>query len=212
MIDTTFSLVRRDLYGRYGHTCSSQVIDTIFDEVIAEHESTATVTDFLPVLVAREASERIEHYLWTHGDVGTPRKRILFAHRGDAAVAVLAAGLARRLSDNAVVATVADTHPENRENSLIEWIIDERGLDHASTVTRRQDRTLDAPDVVVYLGMDEEADLPGRRYVHWHVASTEGMDIETGRRLADELEDAVGRLLADLDVRVVSRDVERLAA
>ena len=212
MIDTTFSLVRRDLYGRYGHTCSSQVIDTILDEVIAEHESTATVTDFLPVLVAREASERIEHYLWNHGDVGTPRKRILFAHRGDAAVAVLAAGLARRLSDNAVVATVADTHPENRENSLIEWIIDERGLDHASTVTRRQDRTLDAPDVVVYLGMDEEADLPGRRYVHWHVVSTEGMDIETGRRLADELEGAVGRLLADLDVRVVSRDVERLAA
>lgn len=210
MNNTSFAPVRRDLYARFGHACDVRVIDSILDEIIARHVSTAKVTDFLPVLVAREAAEQIEDHAWTHGDVGTPRKKILFVSRSNASVAVLAAGLARSLSGNGVLASVAATHPENRDDNLIEWVISERGL--AGAAVSAHDRTLDAPDLVVYLGMDEDADLPGRRYVHWDVATTDGMDLTTVRQLASELEAAVGRLLEDLDIRPLAHDAEPLAA
>ncbi|GAB2513837.1 hypothetical protein CATRI_12470 [Corynebacterium atrinae] len=210
MNNNSFFLVRRDLYTRYGHACDARIIDSILDKVITRHTATAKVTDFLPIFIARDAAEQIEDHAWTHGDVGTPRKKILFVNRSNAPVAVLAAGLARRLSNNGVVATTAATHPENREDNLIEWVISERGL--AGAAVSAHDRTLDAPDLVVYLGMDEDADLPGRRYVHWDVSHTDGMDLTATRQFADELEGAVARLLQDLDIRPLAQDAEPLAA
>lgn len=211
---TTFRTVRKDLYTRFGHRADSAVIDEILDIVIAEHTATARISDFLPVLVHREAAGRIEEHLWTHGDVGTPRKRILFASRTNAARAVLAAALARRVSDNAIVATVAATHPENREDALIEWVMDERGLaaDGAKYKTERR-RTLAAADVVVYLDAEEPHDLPGRTFVQWDVPATDGMDIEGIRTFADDMEARVAGLLTRLDIPVRSReDARELAA
>lgn len=211
---TTFRTVRKDLYTRFGHRADSAVIDEILDIVIAEHTATARISDFLPVLVHREAAGRIEEHLWTHGDVGTPRKRILFASRTNAARAVLAAALARRVSDNAIVATVAATHPENREDALIEWVMDERGLaaDGAKYKTERR-RTLAAADVVVYLDAEEPHDLPGRTFVQWDVPATDGMGIEGIRTFADDMEARVAGLLTRLDIPVRSReDARELAA
>ena len=214
MNTTTFRTVRKDLYTRFGHRADSVVIDEILDTVIAEHTATARISDFLPVLVHREAAGRIEDHLWTHGDVGTPRKRILFASRTNAARAVLAAALARRVSDNAIVATVAATHPENREDALIEWVMDERGLaaDGAKYKTERR-RTLAAADVVVYLDAEEPHDLPGRTFVQWDVPATDGMGIEGIRTFADDMEARVVVLLTRLDIPVRSReDARELAA
>ncbi|GAB3695709.1 three-helix bundle dimerization domain-containing protein [Corynebacterium nasicanis] len=212
MNSTTFRSVRKDLYSRFGHRADSAIIDEILDTVIAEHTATARIADFLPVLVHREAAGRIEDHLWTHGDVGTPRPRILFASRSNAARAVLAAALARRLSDNAIVATVAGAHPENREDALIEWVMDERGLTTAKFKTERR-RTLAAADVVVYLDAAEPHDLPGRSYVQWDVPATDGMGIEHIRTFADTMETRVAELLTALNIPVRSGAVaEELAA
>ena len=196
-----FRSVRRDLHTRYGHRADAPTIDAILDEVIAGHTATARIPDFLPVLVHREAAGRIEDHLWAHGDVGTPRRRILFASRTNAARAVLAAALARRLSDNAIVATVAGTSPEHREDALIEWVMDEQGLttDGPRFKTERR-RTLAAADVVVYLDAEEPHDLAGRSFVQWDVPATTGMDIEGVRAFADDMETRVADLLAGLDI------------
>ncbi|RNE49996.1 three-helix bundle dimerization domain-containing protein [Corynebacterium alimapuense] len=205
MTDIKFRTVRSDLYNRYGHICDSQIIDDIVDTVVDEHTATAKVTNFLSVLVAREAAERIEDHIWTHGDVGDRRKRILFVSRGNAAWASLAAGLARQLSGNAVVATVAGTHPENREDTLVEWVMDERGLDTSAQLDFGRQRTLDAADIVVYLGIDETPDLAGRRYVQWDISAADGMDLSQARVTADDLADHVSILLSELGVPVQTR-------
>lgn len=203
MNNINFRPVRKDLYTRFGHRATTTIIDAILDEVIEQHTATARVPDFLPVLVHREAAERIEEHLWTHGSTGTPRKRILFASRTNAPRAVLAAAIARHISDNAIVATVASTHPENREDALVEWVMDERGLaaDGAKYKTERR-RTLAAADVVVYFDDEEPHDLPGRTYVQWDVPATDGMEIEQIRAFADDLETRVAGLLTDLNVPV----------
>lgn len=205
MNQNTFNLVRNDLYASFGHKCESAVIDTILDGVIAEHTSTARISDFLSILVARDAAEQIEDHLWMHGQVGTPRIRILFASRDSAPRAMLAAGLARELSDNAVVATVAKTHPENRQDSLVEWVIDERGLDTTARLDTVAERTLEAADLVVYLGVDETIDLPGRSYVQWDIAATSGMNLEQVRELADDLQQRIAMLLTEHNIAVETR-------
>ena len=213
MNTTTFRTVRKDLYTRFGHLADSTVIDEILDEVIDNHTATARIADFLPVLVHREAAGRIEDHLWTHGDVGTPRKRILFASRTNAARAVLAASLARRMSDHGVVATIADTHPENREDALIEWVMDERGLAADGAKYRTDLRTLSSADIVVYLDAEEPHDLPGRTFVQWDVPATDGMGVEGIRTFADDMEARVVGLLTRLDIPVRSReDARELAA
>ena len=124
MNNINFRPVRKDLYTRFGHRATTTIIDAILDEVIEQHTATARVPDFLPVLVHREAAERIEEHLWTHGSTGTPRKRILFASRTNAPRAVLAAAIARHISDNAIVATVASwppTAPSTRPSAAAPW-------------------------------------------------------------------------------------------
>ncbi len=216
MNNINFRPVRKDLHTRFGHRAEATVIDAVLDEVIAEHTGTARIPDFLPVLVHREAASRIEEHLWTHGTVGTPRKRILFASRTNAPRAVLAAAIARRISDDAIVATVAATHPENRDDALIEWVMDERGLaaDGAKYKTERR-RTLAAADIVVYLDAAESHDLPGRTFVQWDVPAADGMNVAEIRVFADELEARVAGLLTDLGIPVRSLDevqAEELAA
>lgn len=210
MNNINFRPVRKDLYTRFGHRAEVAVIDAILDEVIAGHTATARIPDFLPVLVHREAATRIEEHLWTHGAVGTPRRRILFASRTNAPRAVLAAAIARRISDNAIVATVAGTHPENRDDALIEWVMDERGLaaDGAKYKTERR-RTVAAADVVVYLDGGETHDLPGRTYVQWDVPATDGMNVAEIRAFADDLEARVAALLTDLGIPVRPLDEVR---
>ncbi len=212
MNNTIFQSVREDLYTRFGHLADSTVIDEILDEVIDNHTATARIADFLPVLVHREAAGRIEDHLWTHGDVGTPRKRILFASRTNAARAVLAASLARRMSDHGVVATIADTHPENREDALIEWVMDERGLAADGAKYRTDLRTLSSADIVVYLDAEEPHDLAGRTYVQWAAPTTDGMGIEQIRTFADDMETRVADLLTELGVPVRTLQGEELLA
>ncbi len=206
MNNINFRPVREDLHTRYSHRAEAAVIDAILDEVIAGHTATARIADFLPVLVHREAASRIEEHLWTHGNVGVPRKRILFVSRTNAQRAALAAAIADRISDGAVIATVAATHPENRDDALIEWVMDERGLAAGARYRTGHRRTLAAADIVVYLDSGETHDLPGRSFVQWDVPATDGMSVEEVRAFADDLEARVADLLTDLHIPVRALD------
>lgn len=208
-----FNNVRQDLHNRFGHACADEVIDAIVDDVIAEHSASARVTDFLPVLVARDAAERITERLRSDGVTPAPRKRILFVSRGNGSRAKLAASLARRLSDEGVVATAAATHPENASDPRIVQIREERDLPQVNVTGRAgTGRTLDAPDVVVYMDDSEDHDLPGLRQVQWDTPNPSGMSMEQIRELADDVELRVVALLDTLGVPVVSRRESLLPA
>lgn len=208
-----FNNVRQDLHNRFGHTLEAEIIDAIVDDVIAEHSASARVTDFLPVLVARDAARRIREELKSHGTSAAPRKRVLFVSRGNGSRAKLAASFAKRLSGDGVLATAAATHPENASDPRIIQIREERDLP-AVAVTGRAGtgRTLDAPDVIVYMDATEEHDLPGLRQVQWDVPNPSGLTMGQIRDLADDLELRIVSLLDTLGVPVVARRETLLAA
>lgn len=208
-----FNSVRRDLQSRYSHACAAEQIDEILDGVIAEHSASARVTDFLPVLVARDAAERIEAHIQAVGRPAQRRKRIVFASRGNVSRAKLAVAIARRLSDEGVLAFAAHSHPENDSDPRFLQLRDERGLDPvAPTPQAGSPRTLNAPDVVVYLDRVGEADLPGLRQVQWDVPASEDMGMDELRDLADDLELRIIALLDTLGVSVDGRTQTLLPA
>ena len=116
------------------------------------------------------------------------------------------------MSDHGVVATIADTHPENREDALIEWVMDERGLAADGAKYRTDLRTLSSADIVVYLDAEEPHDLAGRTYVQWAAPTTDGMGIEQIRTFADDMETRVADLLTELGVPVRTLQGEELLA
>lgn len=208
-----FDTVRQDLYSRFGHVCDAETIDSILESVIAEHTSTAHVTKFLPVLVAREAAELIQDHIWTTGDIGTPRKRILFVSERNAGRSKYAVAIARHLSDNGVVATSAGTHPENGIDHKVEWVLGERGLTVPQQGLREAGRrTVDAADVIVLLGVEETPTHPGKRYVHWNIEDPSGKSLGEIRTICDQIEMQVFNLLIDMGVPMTARTAGDLQA
>lgn len=56
-------------------------------------------------------------------------------------------------------------------------------------------------DVVVTMGCGDECPFyPGKRYVDWELEDPAGKDLETVRRIRDEIEDRVRALLSELGV------------
>lgn len=219
-----FATVRRDLYRSYGHVCDARIIDSVLEGVIAEHSAHAAITTYLPVLVAREAAELIEDHIWASGDIGTPRQRIIFISEDNASRARFAAAVARRLSDNGVVAEVAAVHPEidSEADARLEWVLDERGLNAPARTVRLTDfRAVEAADVVVMMGGTGRPVIPGRRVLHWDTTLIEE-DTESAagaaeglnrvRGLCDEIEMQVFHLLIGMGVPVTARTAAALQA
>ena len=77
VLSKSFAIVREDLHRLYGAACDAATIDSILDDVIAELSNSAKVTNFLPVLAEREATERIKAASGCKDFA--PRQEILFA-------------------------------------------------------------------------------------------------------------------------------------
>lgn len=203
---STFDTVRQDLYGRFGHVCDAETIDSILDEVIADHAATARIPDFVSILVAREAAERIQLHTWVAGNISSPAKRILFVSERDNGRSKFAVAIARHLSDNGVVATSAGTHPENGTDYKIDWVLDERGLSAPEkSLQASQPRTVNAADVVVLMGVEGTPAQAGKRYIHWDIEDSSEMTLEQAREVCDDIEMRVFNLLIELNVPMSAR-------
>jgi arsenate reductase len=56
-----------------------------------------------------------------------------------------------------------------------------------------------ASDVVITMGCGDACPVfPGKRYVDWKLDDPAGQDVETVRRIRDEIDERVRTLLADL--------------
>ncbi|AIG63680.1 hypothetical protein CATYP_02160 [Corynebacterium atypicum] len=199
---TQFDNVRRDLLRRFGHRIDEDTINSALDTAIAESEP-ATVRTFLPTLVERAATERLERALVAADPEAHPRPEIVFASRHNAGRTQLAASITQHLAGDDVAVREIGISPTAGINQTVIEALEEKGLPtgHLAQI-HLVPRTVHRADVVVLMGddTDEIPDVPADRYVNWQVSDPEGRPLSEVREIRDELIGLIRGLLDDIGV------------
>jgi arsenate reductase len=128
------------------------------------------------------------------------RPSVLFACIHNSGRSVAAQALARSYAGGRVDVRSAGSEPGAGVNPVVAQVLAERGLaveDHVPTLLDRD--LVEGSDVVVTMGCGETCPVfPGKRYEDWPVEDPAGQDLETVRRIVDDVDARVRRLLADL--------------
>jgi arsenate reductase (thioredoxin) len=129
---------------------------------------------------------------------------VLFACVHNSGRSVAARVLTEHYAGGAVEARSAGSDPRGSVNPVVAEVLAERGLSTAAeTGTRLSTETIRDADVVITMGCGESCPfVPGKRYEDWAVDDPAGQDIETVRRIVDDVEERVRSLLAELGVVV----------
>ena len=130
----------------------------------------------------------------------TTKPSVLFSCVHNSGRSVASAALMRHYADDRVDVRSAGSDPGRQVNPVVAQVLAERGLpvgDH--TPTKLDHGLVEAADVVVTLGCGEACPyVPGKRYEDWKVDDPKGQDLETVRRIVDDLDTRVRRLLDEL--------------
>ncbi len=126
--------------------------------------------------------------------------RILFACTHNAGRSVAAQTLTRHYGGDAVEVRSAGSDPGTAVNPVIAQVLAERGVPVANHVPAKlDDDCVTAADIVVTMGCGQSCPVvPGTRYEDWPVADPAGQDLATVRRIVDDIDVRVRRLLAEL--------------
>jgi arsenate reductase len=128
------------------------------------------------------------------------RPSVLFACIHNSGRSVAAQVLTRHHAGDAVEVRSAGSEPGTGVNPVVAQVLAERGLPVTDHVPTALDGDLvRAADVVVTMGCGETCPvLPGTRYEDWTVDDPAGQDVDTVRRIVDDIDARVQRLLAEL--------------
>jgi protein-tyrosine-phosphatase len=131
------------------------------------------------------------------------RPTVLFLCIHNAGRSQMALGWFNHLADGQARALSGGSEPAAAINPVAVVAMSEVGVDITTeTPTRWTDEELTAADVVVTMGCGDRCPVvPGTRYEDWPLEDPAGKDIDTVRRIRDEIRDRVVGLLADLGVR-----------
>ena len=125
---------------------------------------------------------------------------VLFVCVHNAGRSQMAAGLLNHLAQGRVQVRSAGSEPTNQLNPTVIEAMREIGVD----VSREFPKPLTgamvrAADVVITMGCGDACPIyPGKRYEDWELEDPAGKDLETVRRIRDEIADRVRGLVAEL--------------
>jgi len=125
---------------------------------------------------------------------------VLFACVHNAGRSVAAKILAEHHAGDRVRVRSAGSQPAAAVNPTVARVLAERGLTTENeTPTRLAPATVEAADVVVTMGCGETCPVfPGKRYQDWPVDDPAGQDLDTVRRIVDDIDTRVQALVAEL--------------
>ena len=132
---------------------------------------------------------------------------ILFACVHNSGRSVAARVLTEHYGAGRVESRSAGSEPKGSVNPVVARVLAERGLStEHETATLLDPGAVQEADVVITMGCGETCPIyPGKRYDDWQVEDPAGQDLETVRRIVDEVDSRVRTLLGQLDVPVTDR-------
>ena len=131
------------------------------------------------------------------------RPTVLYACIHNSGRSVAAQVLTRHYAEGAVDVRSAGSEPGNGVNPIVAQVLAERGLPVADhTPTKLDYNLVEGSDVVITMGCGETCPVfPGKRYQDWTVDDPAGQDLDTVRRIVDDIDARVRDLLAELTPR-----------
>lgn len=125
---------------------------------------------------------------------------VLFVCVHNAGRSQMAAGWLRHLAGDTVEVRSAGSEPADQINPVAIEAMREVGIDITANKPKILDyATAEASDVIITMGCGDVCPaFPGKRYEDWKLDDPAGQDLETVRRIRDEIRARVENLLADL--------------
>jgi arsenate reductase (thioredoxin) len=125
---------------------------------------------------------------------------VLFVCVHNAGRSQMAAGMLNELAAGRLTVRSAGSEPGDRVNPVAVEAMHEIGVDISTELPKplTGDR-VQAADAVITMGCGDACPIyPGKRYEDWELDDPAGQDLETVRRIRDEIEIRVRGLLAEL--------------
>jgi arsenate reductase len=160
----------------------------------------ATVNLYVPVLAHRFARERLKALGQSEGVIAKEQPEVLFVCVHNAGRSQMAAGLVKLRSQGRVHVRSAGSAPGEQINPAVVEAMEELGVDMGEEFPKPlTDEVVRAADVVITMGCGDACPIyPGKRYEDWELADPAGQDLETVRRIRDEIDARVQQLIGEL--------------
>src|SRR5213595_4135006 len=122
---------------------------------------------------------------------------VLFVCVHNAGRSQMAAGLLHKLAGESVTVRSAGSEPAEHLNPRVVEAMMEIGIDISAVMPKPMTGNMvKAADVVITMGCGDACPIyPGRRYENWELEDPAGKDLDTVRRIRDELDERVRRLI-----------------
>ena len=136
----------------------------------------------------------------TEGTHGKMHPEVLFVCVHNAGRSQMAAGLVKLRSDGRIQVRSAGSAPAEQINPAVVEAMQELGIDMTEEFPKPlTDEVVRAADVVITMGCGDACPIyPGKKYEDWELEDPAGKDLETVRRIRDEIDGRVRRLIDDL--------------
>jgi arsenate reductase (thioredoxin) len=125
---------------------------------------------------------------------------VLFVCVHNAGRSQMAAGLVKLHSRGRIHVRSAGSDPGEEINPAVIEAMEELGVDLGEEFPKAlTDEVVRAADVVITMGCGDACPIyPGKRYEDWTLDDPAGQDLDTVRRIRDQIDTRVRRLVGDL--------------
>jgi arsenate reductase (thioredoxin) len=129
-----------------------------------------------------------------------PPPQVLFVCIHNAGRSQMAAAFVKQLANDRLRARSAGSDPADEVNPVVVEAMREVGIDLSEKSPRLlKTANVEKADAIVTMGCGDACPvLPGKRYEDWELEDPAGKDLETVRRIRDEIEERVRMLTAKL--------------
>jgi arsenate reductase len=160
----------------------------------------AKINVFVPVLAHRFTRERLRALAQAEGIVNKDQTEVLFVCVHNAGRSQMAAGLLKFRSGGRIHVRSAGSTPAEEVNPAVVEAMEELGVNMSEEFPKPlTDEVVRAADVVITMGCGDACPIyPGKRYEDWALDDPAGQDLETVRRIRDELDQRVQKLIGEL--------------
>jgi arsenate reductase len=178
---------------------SRETIDAYVEESL-EQFADARVDEFVPLMVERFSRQRLRALAQAEGKLTKEVPEVLFVCVHNSGRSQMAAGLIDKLAKGRVHVRSAGSDPADQLNPNAVKAMDEVGIDISKEFPKPlTDEVVRAADAVITMGCGDACPIyPGKRYEDWDLEDPAGKDLETVRRIRDEIRDCVEKLIATL--------------